>query len=350
MNLTFQTIGCVIASIVVIAFLYFFLLWWVPKKQVIPLYAKGVDAKDIFKAKNDARTTLAQTIATLAQILGGAAVLTGLFFAWKNIDATNKNLELAKEGQVTERFTKAIEQLGAIDDKGKPKLELRLGGIYALERIAQDSEKDQWPIMEVLTAYVREHAQQSNLPVDERNPPKIDIQAILTVIGQPEWSLKKAGQRLDLNRTDLHNANLYGAHLEGANLRDAHLENADLDSASLSFADLRDAHLRDAHLVNADLMGAHLENIDLRKAELFFTHLRDAHLDGAHVEGTDLSSADLQGMGLLGRDLESGKKVYIPENSKEIIQKQINSAIGDASTKLPPGIVMPESWKKKVPN
>lgn len=34
-----------------------------------------------------------------------------------------------------------------------------LSGIYALERIAQDSKKDHWPIMEILTAYVRENAQ-----------------------------------------------------------------------------------------------------------------------------------------------------------------------------------------------
>ena len=68
------------------------------------------------------------------------------------------NLKAVQEGQITERFTKAIEQLGAIDDNGKPRLELRLGGIHALERIAQESEKDHWPIMEVLTTYVREHA------------------------------------------------------------------------------------------------------------------------------------------------------------------------------------------------
>jgi hypothetical protein len=111
----------------------------VPKIQVSLLPAKSVDAKEVFKAENDARTTL-------AQIIGGFAVLMGLYVAWQNLrqninttaqnlELTNKNLELTKEGQVTDRFTKAIEQLGATDDKGKPKLELRLGGIYALERM-----------------------------------------------------------------------------------------------------------------------------------------------------------------------------------------------------------------------
>ena len=95
-------VGCVIL-----------ILWWVPKYQVVSL--KGVDPKDIFAAENSARPTL-------AQILGGAAILIGLYFAWKNVTATsasleltNKNLELNTEGQITERFTRAIEQLGASD-------------------------------------------------------------------------------------------------------------------------------------------------------------------------------------------------------------------------------------------
>jgi hypothetical protein len=45
--------------------------------------------------------------------------------------------------------------LGANDSEGKKQFETRLGGIYALERIAKDSEADHWPIMEILTAYVR---------------------------------------------------------------------------------------------------------------------------------------------------------------------------------------------------
>lgn len=32
--------------------------------------------------------------------------------------------------------------------------------------------------------------------------------------------------------------------------------------------------------------------------------------------------------------------------ARGVTQEQINSAMGDATTKLPPGIAMPESWKK----
>ncbi len=77
-----------------------------------------------------------------AQILGGSLLIAGLYFTWRRI-------EIAKEEQITERFTRAIDQLGS------EKLEIRLGGIYALERIARDSKRDHWTIMEVLMAFVK---------------------------------------------------------------------------------------------------------------------------------------------------------------------------------------------------
>ena len=84
--------------------------------------------------------------ATLAQILGGSAVAIGIYFAWKN-------LKVAQEGQITERFTRAVNQLGS------RKIEIRLGGIYALERISKESDKYYWIVMKILTAYVRTNSQ-----------------------------------------------------------------------------------------------------------------------------------------------------------------------------------------------
>jgi hypothetical protein len=57
-----------------------------------------------------------------------------------------RTVEVTQEQQITERFTRAIDQLG------NDKLSVKLGGIYALERIAKDSPKDHWQVMEVLTA------------------------------------------------------------------------------------------------------------------------------------------------------------------------------------------------------
>ena len=77
---------------------------------------------------------------------------------------TARNFVLSREGQVTDRYTKAIEQLGS------DKLDVRIGGIYALERIARDSAKDHPTVMEVLTAFIRAHSREPWPPSDTGNP------------------------------------------------------------------------------------------------------------------------------------------------------------------------------------
>src|SRR5215210_6087900 len=106
----------------------------------------------------------------MAQIAGGLALLFGLYFTWRRVEISQRTLETQQDQQVTERFTRAIDQLGATtdDNESKPKLEIRLGGIYALERIARDSpERDYSTVMEVLTAYARENARYDPHPETE---------------------------------------------------------------------------------------------------------------------------------------------------------------------------------------
>lgn len=152
----------------------------------------------------------------------------------------------------------AISQLGAELKDGKPNLAVRLGGIYALARITKDSPRDHRTSMEVLTAYVRENApwlprplpqsaaeqgaaaapakatrtpqRRRPLPQAEQaaadapkpsesptQPPRTDVQAVLTVLGRREPSQQFPERRgLDLTRTDLRGADFFGAHLEGA--------------------------------------------------------------------------------------------------------------------------------------
>ena len=153
-----------------------------------------------------------------SQILTGLLVLAGLYWtsrrvlaAEDNVRVAQDNVRVAEEGHITDRFTKAIAQLGDTE------MAIRLGGIYALERLARDSEKDHGPIMEVLTAYVRENApRQAEAPQTAPAPLPTDLQAILTVLGRRETTGKNRGtDRLDLNHTRLTRADLRGAELDG---------------------------------------------------------------------------------------------------------------------------------------
>jgi hypothetical protein len=93
---------------------------------------------------------------------------------------TARNFILSREGQVTDRYTKAIEQLGS------DKLDVRIGGIYALERVARDSAKDHPTVMEVLTAFIREHSREQWPPSDAGRPEqrltRPDIRVAVTVV------------------------------------------------------------------------------------------------------------------------------------------------------------------------
>jgi hypothetical protein len=268
-------------------------LWRLPKWQ-----AAGVqEIKDRLTVENAARQTL-------AQIIGGMVLIAGLFFTWANLNVTQenikitqdtaaKNLEMTREGQITDRFTKAIAQLGDTEH-----LAVRLGGIYALERIAKDSKKDYWPIMEVLTAYVRETAPWSPEEAQPVHKLGADIQAILTVLGRRTY-IKEEEKPLNLTNINLRGADLTGAHLEQADLRGANLELADIEGAQLE-----QALLRAAHLEQASLMEAHLEGADLRAAQMGGANLGDAYMEGINLGGAQLEGVIFWGAQLKGaRDL-----------------------------------------------
>ena len=139
-------------------------------------------------------------------------------------------------------------------------LAIRLCGIEALGQLAKDSEKDPGPILEALTAYVRERAPRQGdfSPTAAQTPPP-DIQAILTVIGRRATpGPNRRDARLDLRNT----------HLAGVVIPEADLSRADLSGASLSEATLSGADLSEANLSGADLSGADLSEATLSGAYL----------------------------------------------------------------------------------
>jgi hypothetical protein len=185
----------------------------------------------------------AQVLGAMAQILTVGALFAGLYYTWRNV-------QVLQEGQITERFTRAIEHLGS------DKLQVRLGGLYALGRIARDSKVDQPFISCVICAYVREHARWEENPAPHKPPH--DIQAALIILGRQTWARDPIRPWFDLSGTDLRGVDLCWAHLPDANFTGSHLEGARLVDAHLERA-----YFTNAHVQGADFTGAHLDNADL---------------------------------------------------------------------------------------
>jgi hypothetical protein len=284
---TAQVLGILVLLVAVVGTLLAFLNWYVAPS--------GATQKQAL-------------VVTLAQILGGTALLSGLYFTWRT-------LQLNREGQITERFTRAIDQLSKTDDKDKKIEEIRLGGIYALERIAvEDPDNYHWPIMQVFAAYLRTHAgwQGNRFRVIK---PAADIQTVLAVVGHRS-RYYEAGENegLVLYETDFSNYQFPpGAHLEGVWLANAHFESADLSEAKLKKADLRGAHLEGAFLWGADLKKAELSGAHLEGAYLEGADLQEANLANAHLTATYIHGANFQGVKNLDRKrLEEANGDYLP--------------------------------------
>ncbi|WP_261565688.1 pentapeptide repeat-containing protein [Frankia gtarii] len=219
-----------------------------------------------------------------------------------NEAADAREREANKNTHVRELFTRAVDQLGS--DNGT----VRLGGIYALERIATDSPPDQRTVMEVLSAFIRTRSTDPALrppaPADGEPPappvrPAADIRAAVQV-------LARLPHRDGVPRSDLTGVDLTGP-------------------TSLDHLDLTEANLTRAGLAGVNLSGAQLDR----------ANLSGARLGGANLSGARLSVADLSGAELGGAHLT---------RAQGLIQEQVDAARGNDRTRLPAGIVRPASW------
>jgi hypothetical protein len=186
-------------------------LWVLPARLVAhDTAAAALQPEQRATAVNAARTTLVQGLV-------GAAALVGILVAWQQLQTDREQsrtdrqqlreqLTLTRQGQVAERFTRAVDQLGSA------KLEQRLGGIYGLERTAKDSPDTdiRLVVADVLSAYVRQHAHRDSKARPDDVPRATlavrapDVQAAMTVLGRR--IVTATDPRLDLSEVDLHKA------------------------------------------------------------------------------------------------------------------------------------------------
>jgi uncharacterized protein YjbI with pentapeptide repeats len=295
------------------------------------------DPAERAKLRHDDRATLLQGLTVILLLLGAGVSL--------------RQLHINREGQVTERFTRAIEQLGS------EKIDMRLGAIHALERIAKNSRDDRKAIVEILTAFVRVHSPWPPVLPDQTPPGTpiedvqslgaraADVQAAMTVLGRGAIS-REDGTSRELAYIDLRKANLAhirlpaavlrGTHLEGAILTGANLQGAYLFSADLTEANLCEANLKEASLSGACLERAKLISTTLQSADLFCANLNgtyltrarlnEASLVGATLAGASLGEASLRRANLTGADLRLARHL----ESSDLSDSRANT-----STKLP---------------
>jgi uncharacterized protein YjbI with pentapeptide repeats len=123
--------------------------------------------------------------------------------------------------------------------------------------------------------------------------------------------------RCDLFQADFSYRDMEGRNFSGARLRQANVSLATLDRLNASGADLS----------VLDGFGARFTGANLSRA-----NLDAANLVGAYLGGANLRGSSMKGSVLAGADMAT---------ARGLTQAQLNTACGDATTRLPPGLSVP---------
>jgi hypothetical protein len=219
-------------------------------------------------AINDARVGIAAVLAVLGTVGG--------------LGYTIRTYRLSRQGQIADRYTKAIEQLA------NNSADIRIGGVYSLEQTGRDAAEYQYTVADVLVAYVRNRApwRPDTTPAararrwgrlrrvreEQADPvlaePEADIRVALDVLRRLLRLLGKKG-------VDLRHSNLAGADLIEMYLLDAQFAGANLTRARLSYADLQGADLRGAELRGAEFYQADFKDVKLWRGQVCEETLND---------------------------------------------------------------------------
>jgi uncharacterized protein YjbI with pentapeptide repeats len=278
----------------------------------------------------------------MVALIGGPVLIWRALTAHWAAQAARRQAETGREEHFTGLFTKAVEQIGATREATKlapqdgttpalpvpqtitttePNLEVRLGAIYALERIAQDSQRDHGSIMEVLCAYARNPqncgsaikrpkdafppAAQGQLGtrqwrdwLDSLPDLRVDIQAVVSVLARrpPE---RVQYEREQNARLDFRSANLQCGKFQRGKFSGAIFDDANLDRAIFSFADLRGASFITAQLEQAVLMDAELDSADFGGATMCLARFRRTSAKSTMFNLANLHAAVFQEVKLI---------------------------------------------------
>ncbi|WP_052245259.1 pentapeptide repeat-containing protein [Halocynthiibacter namhaensis] len=318
--------------LMVFAILIFLLACGIIAKFTVSVFSGGLRTEI-----DQARTTRELGTAVLA--LFGAP-----FLVWRTVIAS-KQAHTAEQGLYTDRIAKAVEQIGADkvvkqqrkDEKGNltyerdkdnkrifskpimveetaPNLEVRIGGLYALERIARDSPKDHITVMEIICAYIRENCKPdvSQFPADDapldvwinwdvpaQQHPRSDINTAISVINNRD---KRQLEREKIRKFKL---NLAGVDFRGLTVKLTNFSGTNFNNAKFLAATISNSTLRGAHFDTVDFRKARLWSSDFSNSTFFVCDLKfavfnDAKLVTTVFDGCRFQSASFTDAYLMG--------------------------------------------------
>ncbi|MEV6154904.1 pentapeptide repeat-containing protein [Nonomuraea sp. NPDC052129] len=269
-----------------------------------------------------------QHVTSIGLLLGLILTGGGLVYTALTWETGQETLRTTQQEQIADRYSKALEQIGSDN------VEVRIGGLFALERIAEDSPPYAATIPHVIMGFILGHDRPAT--AEGRWQPGADVGAALRVLGIiAPFSAADAPhlgaahfEGAEWKGVDLSGANLFGAHLSGADLTDANLTRVDLTRvdltrANLARANLSSADLTRADLTSADLASADLDRVDLTDAKLTRADLTRAKLTSAKLTRADLTRAKVTSVDLTPADLANRTEEELPGKETDVVPPEV---------------------------
>ena len=296
--------------------------WWIA--GIILVFLIGISLSWLnWDELHGDQETLSATIRNLGLVKGG--VIAIILAVWRSV-VGSRQADTAQRGLLNERYQKGAEMLGS------EVLSVRLGGIYALQQLADEyPQQYHVQIMRLFCAFVRNPTKngEGNDPSDVIGEPphtapplREDTQAVVRAIGTRREELLdlegKARFHLDMSGCDLRSAEFLGLKLATSTLWDSEEE-------SISEVFTRRTNLSDTKLCSAKMVFAKLKNADLMDACLCNARLVHTDLTDTYLMGADLSKARLLGAILSGASLSASGQHPV----KGLTQAQLDRACAD---------------------
>lgn len=213
------------------------------------------------------------------------AAIFGAVIAGHGQSAKLRELKNSEDANVTERFTSALDQLASENEN------VQIGGIYALERIGHDSERDRKTIVSILRSnLLRTDPITTGAKSGQLRRTK-DVQAALTIA---IIRLRHPGERDELESLLSDEMLLEAADLSGTYAAEGSFDRMYLIQTSFRGGDYRRASFQLAILYRANFSEAKLERANFRKADLEGAVFRKADVRGARFVGAELDGADFR--------------------------------------------------------
>ena len=290
--------------------------------------------------------------------------------ALEQAKAAQEQSALAQADSLTNLFQSATDMLGS------EVAAVRIGGIYALQRLAKHRpEEFHVRVMQLYIALLcNPPADSGGLPPGDGGEPlpgdREDVQTILRLLkdrSDADIELEKR-QKLrlylrgaQLARCPLRASKFAHAHFVEVDISHAYAEGTDFSHSKLEHCDLSHGRFGGCNfflalvfysgLSNSNFRGvnfhrANLHFADLSKSDLKYAKLTRAHLSAVDFRESNLEMADLTGATIkLGRRMKPDGEMDEEETPCILTQEQLNQALADPAhpPQIQPGSIDPRT-------